>query len=72
MVECPAITWSAPDAEHPARLASQRSAGAVARGDKQGWLDLFAAEGVVEDPVGPSVFDPDGKGHRGHDGIAAF
>jgi steroid Delta-isomerase len=72
MVESPAITWTAPDAGHPARLASQRSAAAVARGDKQGWLDLFAADGVVEDPVGPSVFDPDGKGHRGHDGIAAF
>jgi steroid Delta-isomerase len=72
MVESAAITWTAPDAEHPARLASQRSAAAVARGDRQGWLDLFAADGVVEDPVGPSVFDPDGKGHRGPDGIAAF
>ena len=26
----------------------------------------------MEDPVGPSVFDPDGKGHRGHDGIGRF
>jgi hypothetical protein len=27
---------------------------------------------VVEDPVGPSMFDPDGTGHRGKEAIAAF
>jgi steroid Delta-isomerase len=72
MVASAAITWNAPDAAHPARLASRRSAAAVARGDRQGWLDLFAADAVVEDPVGPSAFDPDGTGHHGRDGIAAF
>lgn len=72
MPESPAITWTAPDAEHPARRASQRSAAAVARGDRQGWLDLFAADAVVEDPVGPSMFDAQGRGHHGHDGIGAF
>jgi steroid delta-isomerase len=72
MVESDAITWTAPDDAHPARAASQRSAAAVARGDKDGWLDLFTPDAVVEDPVGPSVFDRDGKGHRGRDGIAAF
>jgi len=72
MADSPAITWTAPDTDHPARRASQRSAAAVARGDKQAWLDLFADDAVVEDPVGPSVFDAEGKGHRGRDGIAAF
>lgn len=72
MLESSAVTWTAPDADHPARLASQRSAAAVARGDRQGWLDLFAADAVVEDPVGPSMFDPEGAGHHGHDGIGAF
>ena len=72
MVDSPAITWTAPDADHPARRVSQRSAAAVARGDKQAWLDLFADDAVVEDPVGPSPFDPEGQGHRGRDGIAAF
>src|SRR3990170_6210870 len=72
MVESPALTWTAPDASHPARLAAQRSAAAVARGDKRAWLDLFAEDAVVEDPVGPSVFDPEGTGHHGHDRIAAF
>ena len=27
---------------------------------------------MVEDPIGPSMFDPDGKGHRGKTAIAAF
>ncbi len=72
MVESDAITWTAPDHHHPARVASQRSAAAVARGDRRGWLDLFADDAVVEDPVGPSVFDPDAKGHHGRDGIGAF
>jgi hypothetical protein len=27
---------------------------------------------VLEDPVGPSMFDAEGEGHRGHDGISAF
>lgn len=45
---------------------------AVDAGNKQQWLELFAENGVVEDPVGPSGFDPEGKGHHGRQGIAAF
>ncbi|GDY31609.1 nuclear transport factor 2 family protein [Gandjariella thermophila] len=66
------ITWTATDQEHPARTASRRSMDAVSRGAKEEWLALFAEDGVVEDPVGPSMFDPDGTGHHGRDGIAAF
>jgi len=40
--------------------------------DRDGWLALFADDGVVQDPVGPSVFDPEGQGHKGADAIAAF
>ena len=29
-------------------------------------------DAVVEDPVGPSMFDPEGTGHRGPEAIAAF
>src|SRR4051812_34011531 len=57
---------------HPARAASQRSMAAVEAGDRAGWLALFAPDAVVEDPIGPSMFDPDGSGHRGAEGIAAF
>lgn len=57
---------------HPARDMSVRSMTAVENGDREGWLSLFAADGIVEDPIGPSSFDPEGKGHRGIDAIAAF
>lgn len=59
-------------ADHPARAAPQASMAAVTAGDRAAWLALFAADAVVEDPIGPSMFDPDGAGHRGADGIAAF
>lgn len=58
--------------EHPARLASQRSMDAVRRRAKDEWLALFAEDAVVEDPVGPSQFCPDGTGHHGKRAIAAF
>lgn len=58
--------------EHPARAASQRSMAAVEAGDRDAWLALFAPDAVVEDPIGPSMFDPDGRGHRGAEAIAAF
>jgi steroid delta-isomerase len=56
----------------PAHLAGKRSREAVAARDKQAWLDVFADDGIVEDPIGPSHFDPDGKGHRGKEAISAF
>ncbi|MBV8463492.1 MAG: nuclear transport factor 2 family protein [Acidimicrobiales bacterium] len=54
------------------RELSQASMAAVAAKDREGWLALFADDAVVEDPVGPSAFDPEGRGHRGRDAIAAF
>ncbi|WP_409180859.1 nuclear transport factor 2 family protein [Amycolatopsis sp. VS8301801F10] len=59
-------------AAHPARTASQALHAAVRRKDKAAWLDLFAADALVEDPVGPSQFDPEGRGHRGRDALSAF
>lgn len=55
-----------------ARELAEASMAAVEAGDRQGWLDLFAEDAVVEDPIGPSAFDPEGKGHRGRAAIAAF
>ena len=57
---------------HPVRDVTVRSMTAVESGDREGWLSLWADDGIVEDPIGPSAFDPEGKGHRGRDGIAAF
>ena len=61
-----------PDSKHPARLAAWRSMDAVARGDKQAWLDNFADDASVEDPVGKSMIDPTGQGHRGKAAIEQF
>ncbi len=66
------IVWQAPDDDHPARRASRSSYAAVVAKDKERWLSLFADDAVLEDPVGPSFFDPEGAGHHGKDGIAAF
>lgn len=68
----PAITWDAPNGDHPARRAAQRSMTLVAAGHRDGWLGLFAPDALVEDPVGPSMLDPEGNGHRGRDGIERF
>ena len=72
MLTSEAIVWNAPNDHHPARAASQRSYSAVAKGDLAEWLTVYAEDAVLEDPVGPSMFDPDGAGHRGHAGISAF
>ncbi|MCD4524328.1 nuclear transport factor 2 family protein [Nocardioides sp. cx-173] len=72
MITSDAITWNAPNDPHPARTASQRSYSAVANGDLEEWLTVYAPHAVLEDPVGPSMFDPEGRGHHGHAGIRAF
>ncbi|MGA8845618.1 MAG: nuclear transport factor 2 family protein [Nocardioides sp.] len=72
MITSDAVIWNAPDEAHPARSASQRSYSAVAKGDLAEWLTVYAPDAVLEDPVGPSMFDPEGNGHRGHAAISAF
>ncbi len=44
---------------------------AVAK-DKQNWLDLFAEDAIVQDPIGKSPLDPDGNGHKGKEAIEKF
>lgn len=72
MITSDAIAWNAPNDDHPARAASQRSYSAVAKGDLAEWLTVYAEDAVLEDPVGRSMFDPEGRGHRGHAGLSAF
>ena len=55
-----------------AKEAAIASLSAVRAKNKEGWLALFDADAVVQDPVGASPFDPTGKGHRGHAAIGAF
>lgn len=41
-------------------------------GNKAKWLEVFADDAVVQDPVGPSPFDPEGNGFKGKQRIAQF
>lgn len=54
------------------RDLARRSQAAAGAKDREAWLGLFADDAVVEDPIGPSPFDPDGRGHRGAAAIAGF
>lgn len=54
------------------RELARRSQAAAGAKDRETWLGLFTEDAVIEDPVGPSPFDPGGKGHRGTQAIAAF
>ena len=58
--------------QHPARIAGEKSRAAVAGGDREGWLALWADDAIVEDPIGVSPIDPAGTGHRGKAAIAKF
>lgn len=66
------LAWSAPEASHPARDAARQMIDTVMRNAKDEWLALFAADAVLEDPVGVSHFDPSGDGHRGLEGLSHF
>jgi steroid delta-isomerase len=58
--------------EHPARLAGLRSQKYASERNREAWLGLFAADAVLEDPVGISPLDEVGKGHAGKEAIATF
>ena len=62
----------APTETLTARELGIRSRAAVHARDRDGWLELFADDALVQDPIGPSPFDPEGTGHRGKEAIAAF
>ncbi|MCV7100297.1 nuclear transport factor 2 family protein [Mycobacterium palustre] len=66
------MTTAHNETKSPAHEAGRRSREAVIARDKEAWLSVFADDAIVEDPVGPSPFDPEGKGHRGRDAISAF
>ncbi len=61
-----------PEQPMTARELARRSQTAVKLKDRAEWLSLWAADAVIQDPIGPSPFDPAGHGHRGPDAIAAF
>ena len=60
------------ETEHPARRAGLLSQKYVSERNRDAWLDLWAEEGVIADPVGPSPLDPKGDGHQGKAAVTAF
>jgi steroid Delta-isomerase len=56
----------------PVVTASESSWRCVQSGDKDGWLALMSDDILIEDPIGPSVTNPDGTGVRGKEAVAAF
>ena len=58
--------------EHPARTAAIKSMTCVQNKDREGWLSMWAEDGIIEDPVGASPLDPEGNGHQGIEKITAF
>ena len=55
-----------------ALAASRLSGQYVEQGNKAAWLDLFAEDACLQDPVGKSPLDPSGLGHIGKAAIAEF
>ena len=58
--------------EHAARRAALLSREYVHSKNREGWLGLYAEDAIIEDPIGVSPIDPEGKGHRGPAAREAF
>jgi steroid Delta-isomerase len=57
---------------HPAQLAGRRSAEYAMAKNKNAWLALYAEDALLQDPVGVSPLDPDGRGHKGREALSRF
>ena len=58
--------------DHPARKAALLSREYVQTKNREAWLNLYADDAIIEDPIGKSHIDPEGKGHRGKAAREAF
>jgi steroid Delta-isomerase len=55
-----------------ARDAATQSMAHILVKNRDGWLALYADDAVIEDPVGPSMFDAEGRGRHGKAEITDF
>ena len=60
------------NSSHPAQRAAALSASYASERNKAAWLDLYAEDAIIEDPVGVSPLDPSGKGPRGRAALTRF
>ncbi len=51
---------------------TDKAMGHVMAREKEEWLNCFAADALLLDPVGGSPIDPDGQGFQGRGKIATF
>ncbi len=54
---------------HPAQRAAALSARYASERNKAAWLALYAEDAVIEEPVGVSPLDPQGRGHHGREAL---
>jgi hypothetical protein len=57
---------------HPAIAANLNSIKFAMAKDKESWLALYRDDAIICDPVGKSMLDPVGEGHKGKAAIADF
>lgn len=60
------------NSSHAAQRASALSARYASERRKDEWLELYAGDAIIEDPVGISPLDPSGGGHRGREAMSRF
>ena len=58
--------------DNPAYQMSLRSRECLNTKDKARWLAMWAEDGIIEDPIGPTVLDPEGTGHSTPEAREAF
>jgi len=58
--------------QHPARKVALLSREYVHSHNKEGWLGLYSADAIIEDPIGKSPLDEAGQGHKGVAAREAF
>lgn len=54
------------------RSTPEHAMQAVMRKDRSAWLDCFAEDAVLRDPVGGSPLDPEGEGLVGREALGRF
>lgn len=60
------------DQNNPALVAARESWRCVQSKSREEWLGLMADDIVIEDPIGVGPTNPDGRGIRGKEAVAAF
>lgn len=72
LVSTPASGLQLENSVNTAQRAAALSARYASQRNKTAWLDLYADDAIIQDPVGVSPLDPAGLGHRGKAALSRF